>query len=363
MNPQKGKPLEFSGSPRERGRAQADLASDLRDQVRDAVYGRLEPALAVLAGQEISNWLRAQKDFAFSAARDEVEEVIGIAEGFELDFDDLFAYLHLGIIHDMLARPSASADGCTAWAASDGDHGAVVAKNRDFRGEHVALQRVFRHWDPTWGGRRILCVGSLGSPGAYSSGINSDGLAIADTQIGTTDHGVGLLRYFVMTRLLARARTVSQALEILSRIQHAGGGAIIMADARGDIAAVELGHKKISICSRKADWVARTNHFLSSALMPYHQASPGDPMAISSQGRLETVRAAIAKWSGKDLAAAGVLMSSHDGDDERGLIGLCRHGEDGDARTISTSLFTCRPSSLYFCPSNPCGGEWQTFTP
>lgn len=363
MNPKRGKPFDLSGTPRERGLAQARLSPDFREQVHAAVYGRLEPVLDELAGQDISNWLRAQKDYAFSMARNEIDEVVGIAEGFELDFDDLFAYLHLGIVHDMLAAPAASADGCTAWAAFDGDLGAVLAKNRDFRGEHVALQRVFRHWDPAWGGRRILCVGSLGSPGAYSSGINSAGLAVADTQIGTTDHGVGLLRYFVMTRLLARAQTVSQALDILSSIRHAGGGAIILADARGNIATVELGNRKISVCSRKADWVARTNHFLSSSLAPDHLASPGDPMAISSQGRLETVMAAIAEWSGKGLAEAGVLMSSHDGGDEGGLTGLCRHGEDGDARTISTSLFTCRPSSLYFCASNPCEGEWQTFRP
>jgi hypothetical protein len=42
-----------------------------------------------------------------------------------------------------------------------------VVNNRDLRGEHVGQHRVMLHADPAWRGRELLCVGSLGSPGAY----------------------------------------------------------------------------------------------------------------------------------------------------------------------------------------------------
>ena len=105
-------------------------------------------------------------------------------------------------------------------------------KNRDYRGEHGALQQVFRHRDPERGARVLLCVGSLGSPGAFSSGINSDGLAVADTQIGTRDHGIGWLRYFLMTALLRECGCVADALAFIAAVPHAGGGSLVLGDAR-----------------------------------------------------------------------------------------------------------------------------------
>jgi hypothetical protein len=88
-------------------------------------------------------------------------------------------------------------------------------------------------------------------------------------------------------------------------------------------------------------------------------------MAASSQGRLKTVTAAVTAWHRGSLVEASALMASHDsktvaGD---GAVGLCRHGEDGDASTISTSLFTCAPPTLYFCAGNPCAGEWLSYRP
>ncbi|MBL6431104.1 MAG: hypothetical protein HPM95_07335 [Alphaproteobacteria bacterium] len=57
-----------------------------------------------------------------------------------------------------------------------------------------------RHSGPDIATGSMLCVGSLGSPGAYSSGMNARGLMLADTQIGARTHRVGWLRYFLMTR-------------------------------------------------------------------------------------------------------------------------------------------------------------------
>src|SRR3546814_7857761 len=75
--------------------------------------------------------------------------------------------------------------------------------------------------------------------------MNSDGLALADTAAATTDHGVGWLRYFLMTRLLARHATVAAALEDIRGLVHDGGGSLVLADAGGALASVDLGHSKV----------------------------------------------------------------------------------------------------------------------
>src|SRR3546814_11080289 len=90
----------------------------------------------------------------------------------------------------------------------------------------------------------MLCVGSLGAPGAYSSGMNSDGLALADTAVATTDHGVGWLRYFLLTRLLARHATVAAPLSALRGLAPAGGGSLVLAHAGGAPPAVAPGPRQ-----------------------------------------------------------------------------------------------------------------------
>ena len=338
--------VALAGDAFERGRAQAVAVPASIEPVRRAVALRLDLARDRLNAPAVRAYLDAQRDYHEQHAADELAELHGIAQGYAIDARELFAYLHLGIVGDL-------ADGCTAWARSDRVHGALLAKNRDFRGEHLGLQRVFRHADPAWNGRRLLAVGSLGSPGVYSSGVNSAGLALADTQVGTTDHGVGLLRYFLMTRILARATTVTEALGVIRASAHAGGGTLVLADQSGAVAAVELTHAHIAVEQIERGFVARTNHFVDVQTAPAWHAG-GDAMAASSVARLAAVRAAARAWAESvAIDRAFALMASHDAPP---AIGLCRHGQDGDACTISCAVFALSPPTLYFCPGAPCRG-------
>ncbi|MGE5339415.1 MAG: C45 family autoproteolytic acyltransferase/hydrolase [Gemmatimonadota bacterium] len=335
------------GTALERGRGQALAVPGSIEPVRRAVALRLQLARRQLDTAPVRAYMEDQWRYHEQHAPDELAEMRGVAQGYGIAERDLFAYLHLGVVGDL-------ADGCTAWARSDLSQGALLAKNRDFRGEHLGLQRVFRHDDPSWAGRRLLAVGSLGSPGVYSSGINSAGLALADTQIGTSDHGVGLLRYFLMTRILTRATTVDEALAVIRATAHAGGGSLVVADPSGMVAAIELAHRAISIERVERGFVARTNHFTAAETAASWRAVAGDAMAASSLRRLERVRDAPRYWAESvSVDEAFSLMRTHDTVAE---VGLCRHGQDGDARTISCAVFALAPPTLYFSPGAPCIG-------
>jgi hypothetical protein len=236
----------------------------------------------------------------------------------------------------------------------------VLAKNRDYRGEHRALQRVFLESDPAWGGRQILSVGSLGSPGAFSSGMNSDGLALADTRIGWRRPATGWLRYFLMNEILIRAGTVAEALAFIESQPHAGGGSLVLMDAAGQAATVELGNGRIHARPAGQGAIGHTNHFLDAELLAGQARSPDDPDGSDSRGRL----ARIEDWIGggaseyptlEDVAA---LMASHDAGDRPAL---CRHSEVGGSETISTTVFACASRRLYYCPGNPCTGDWRLY--
>ncbi|MGH6923219.1 MAG: C45 family autoproteolytic acyltransferase/hydrolase [Propylenella sp.] len=345
--------VELSGNAFERGAGQAAACPDSVGDVRRAVEGRLAAASHLLEDRRTSGFLASLHSYLAQNDPDGLLELSGIAEGFAIPSDDLFAYLHLSVLADI-----SLADGCSAWAVRHPFHRAMIGKNRDFRGEHLRIQRVFRHRDPAWDRRVVTCVGSLGSPGAYSSGVNSDGLALVDTQVRTSDHGVGILRYFLMTRLLVRCATVAEALAEIEVLDHAGGGTLVLADRSGAMAAVELGHSVVSVEHGTDGWVARTNHFVSPELAAANLRDPSDLAAASSQPRLARLcRWLVGAGPSLTLGDARVEMASHDGSNE---AGLCRHGEEGDAQTISGAVFTTNSPTLYFCPARPCSADWRT---
>jgi hypothetical protein len=346
--------LRLVGDARIRGRAQALAEPGQVEAVRAAVRLRLDRAEAAgHLGPKARGFLEVQQRLTAILVPEAMREVEGIAEGFGLSEADLFAYLHLGTLADLFHTVDAT-DGCSSWAVAAGPEGPLVVKNRDFRGEHVGLQRVMLQADPAWGGRKVLCVGSLGSPGAYSSGMNSDGFALVDTQVATTDHAPGVLRYFLMTHLLARSASVAEALELIRGLPHAGGGTLVMADAGGAIAAVELG-AAVQAVEQGGAWVARTNHFTSSELAATTIDDPDAPPAVGgTRSRLAELRARIPgrDWTARDALA---LMAGHD---DAG--GFCRHGQDGDSRTISNVVFACSDRMLRFTEGFPCTGTSET---
>ncbi len=349
--------LELRGAAYDRGRLQAELSPERRADVAAAVTRRLSELGPALALPRVVEWLDAQHAFTRDHDPDGYVEVQGIAEGFGIAADALFACLYGNVVADLADAP-ALADACTAWATPHGERGAVVVKNRDARAAQAMLERVTRHVDPEWGGRRILCVGSLGAPGALASGINTDGLAVADTQVGTASHGVGWLRSSLMTRLLRECATVAEAVALVFRIPHAGGGTLVLGDATGATAAIELSHRTTAAEEPgERDYVARANHFVSDRL----EAAAYDPGARSSRARLATLEHALRELPlpfAQDAIAK--LMARHG---DSASSGLCRHEQAPDVRTLSCSIFDCRAASLLFSFGPPCEGRWERVQP
>jgi len=317
------------GDARMRGLGQAMACPEAGPAVRQAIRTRLAAAPAN------RRFLAAQRDATARLAPEALAEIAGIAAGFELEAGEVFDFLHLGCLADLAAAPD-DRDGCSAFAC-DG----LVAKNRDFRPEHAALQRIFLHEDPAWRGGRVLCLGSLGAPGAWSSGMNGAGLALADTQIATADHGPGLLRYFLMNRLLADCATVAEALATIAAMPHAGGGSLVLADATGAVAAVELRHGRVDV-ARTAP-AARTNHYTAA---PEALTAPGH-----SVGRLATLRAALA--TGGDPRAVLALHAP---------TALCRHAPDASP-TLSAAIWEVRAGAAQIALGPPCTAHWRRFVP
>lgn len=349
-------PLHLSGPPRNRGQQQAALVPDAATSVRGSVESRFAGSKELLGRADIQDYLAKQWDFLSEHAPAQVAEVEGIAEGYGLSARDLSSYLHLGI----LDHSPAPDDGCSTFAASQSVLGPFVAKNRDYSGEHRDLQRVFIQSDPDSTAMQCIFVGSLGSPGAFSSGMNSAGLALADTRVDWPTPGVGWLRYYLMTEILWRANTVDEAIEFISSVPHAGGGSLAMVDASGTVASVEFGHPEAVIQTSRSGTFVHTNHYLFAPLSETSIQSLVGGRAGNSQARLAVLRQAAARYAKQTgLQEIVDLFSSHDA----GEGSLCRHGADGEVGTISTVVFCCETRELLYFGGNPCESpaRWVSF--
>lgn len=346
--------LAATGDAHARGRAQA--AAGHAEQVRAATVGRVQAARAEgLIDADARAYLAAQRAFHAAVDPDGLAELAGIAAGWGLPEDDLFTHLHLGTLRDIKGG-AALIDGCSAWAVADGPQGPLVVKNRDFSGTHLGIQCTARHAGPDIATGRILCLGSLGSPAAWSSGINAAGLAIADTQVAVSRHRVGWLRYFLMTRVLAQCADVPAALALIRSQPHAGGGTLVMADAAGATAAVELAAAGPQVQTGGTLW--RTNHYTASP----DTLDPGDDrIAGNSRARSDWLarRLTEQEWT---VAQAQALMATHPAD-APGAAPLCQHPEGGDSQTISSVVYSCRLAEMTLCEGNPCAGHWQRIPP
>lgn len=344
--------LTLSGSAYERGLGQARLCPESAPQVRRMIRSRLSEAAALLQGERVSAYLAAQWAFCEAHTPRAMAETQGIAEGFGLEPRDVFTFLHLGF----LAPLAHAQDGCSTVALARSADGPMIAKNRDYRGDHQALQRLFLHRDPASPETACLMLGSLGAPGAFSSGMNSHGLALADTRVDWPRPGIGWLRYFLMTEILWRASSVAEALAFIRAVPHVGGGSLALGDAEGRVAMAEFGSGG-AVVSEGPEALVHTNHFIALELAAAAGALLPDATSQSSLGRLAALHAASAAFDGahtrhRDLMA---LLSSHGG----GAGQLCRHRTEAEDGTISGVVFLCRAREVWFADGTPCSAPWQ----
>jgi isopenicillin-N N-acyltransferase-like protein len=290
-----------------------------------------------------------------------VEFIRGQAEALAYEFDDLLRYdLVSYLCDDLLTRRTARSEGCTSWAATGSatvDGLPLLAKNRDYRLEHLPLQIVSRV-EPA-AGHRHVCAGSAGSPGVYCGGINEAGLAIADTHVVSTEMGPGLPDYALMMHVLENHDAVSSAVDYLRSVPRLGRNNLILADAQGEVAVFESGRSGYGLFNTTDGTLVTTNHTISPPLR--HQFMDLSPPVVKGNTfhRYDKVSEALRAAQGQiDVGFAQRLMATHDGP----LASVCRHPMEGcDSATIAACVFLPAERTMFFCHGLPCQGVYQTF--
>jgi isopenicillin-N N-acyltransferase-like protein len=286
--------------------------------------------------------------------------VRGQAEALAFEFETLLRYSLVSYLRDDLLTRRPAPDGCTTWAATGSaaaERQPILAKNRDYRPEHLPLQIVARATPST--GYRYVYSGSAGSPGVFSAGINQAGLAVADTHVSSTDLGPGLPDFSLMMHILEQHDSVAAALDYLRAVPRLGRNNLVLADAGGHLAVFEIGHRAYGQRETADGVLVNTNHFVSPEMeAAFVEIEPAGAQGSSFARHRKTAGALEAGWGWIDVPFAQRLMASHDGP----LASLCRHPEEGlEVTTVSTSIFLPARRLMLFCHGLPCRGRYDEF--
>lgn len=289
-----------------------------------------------------------------------LEMIRGQAEALEIDFEILLRYDLVSYLHtDLFAGRAIVNEGCTTWAAvgsamADGDP--LLAKNRDYRPEYLPLQILVTATPAL--GYRYVYGSSAGSPGVFQSGMNEKGLAVADTYVCSTDVGPGLPDYSLMMYILEEHDTVRSALDYLSSVPRMGRNNLILADAEGDVAVVELGYHHSAVIEAQGGILVNANHFVNPSMEESFVDPNPPPLKGNSFHRYDLVRRELEAAQGSiDLAFARRLMATHAGP----LASICRHLElDGRSATTASTIYQPARRILSFCHGYPCQSPYRT---
>ncbi len=342
--------LNLSGDSRNIGRQHGEQVFDLRSQIQTSIQTRLTELRK--GNPDFSHNLKEITPIWEKHAPETLEMLLGIAEALDLKWDEYFTYTLASYLTSCLNKSSRT-EGCSTWAANGNithDGAPLLVKNRDCPPDTQPLQCLARI-KPT-DGNPFLCLTSAGSPGVFSSGINSAGLAVVDTFISSTDIGPGIARYSLMMDILQNFATVKEAINYLPTHPHFGDGSVTVLDAQGDMAVFEIAHSVQAVRQSDEGFIASTNHFTTPETRSLWVDKEPEHLRGNSQGRLRMIEDALRSAKGQvDIPWSQALMRHH-GDH---LSALCRHAEiDPLSVTISCVILLPRLASIYVANGHPC---------
>lgn len=280
----------------------------------------------------------------------------GIADGFEVSRESILYLMMNSYIEDkeaIIPKGQLSDGGCTTWAISkektDQDK-VILAKNRDYMVSHRTMQVIFRCRPAK--GNEYFSINSTGACNVFSSGINSEGLSIADTRVTSFDVGPGLPRFSLMMHILENFKYTNEVIDYLKSVKRMGGGNLIFADEKGEIGTAEIGYKFINISYQKNGFLVSTNHFEGIEMQRNYRIT-SEEGERDSEWRFDRVFEELTRTGGKiDLRIAINLMSCHG---EK--FAICNHetlSKLDDTATVSSAIFFPQRRGFYYCDGFPC---------
>lgn len=261
-----------------------------------------------------------------------LEEIRGIADGAGIAEAELIQFL-LGMY---CFTPDAH---CSCFAFCNQHRQTIFGRNSDF------LTSVEPFCDSAYyclnGGYAF--IGNTTAMTEMEDGINAYGLAAGLTFVYPVRIKPGWNAGMLVRCILETCRSVDEAICFLRKVPIASSQTITLADAGGNVAAVECSCEKVSVIRPHDRCVYQTNHFVSREMLPYQCHIPDD---IFSHTRYDTLHAVLPAHKIQTVQNAQDLLSGKYGF-------LCQYDRRKGMDTVWSCVYQVTEGRIYRAEGNP----------
>jgi isopenicillin-N N-acyltransferase like protein len=347
-----GKVLYLSGSAYEQGKQLGRGAADLiRENIRRA--SRLRDDVA--AGRDQADYTavtRRNERFAAHAFPELLDELSGIAEGANVDYDELLSLNLNGHIAYVYSTTLA----CTQVLASGPathDGKTYIGKTRDLKSGPLLQVLLHREFDDGGYLNEIQTAGRMTIP----DGINQYGVSLSCSGQWSPRVTVDLARAdeawltLNLQPILRQARSADEAVRMIDAQPRASGMHVLVADGSRAVA-VEVTDRLVRTFDAEDGLLVRTNHYFAPDLA---YLKPTFAENHSSYDRYARATHMLCKRHG-DIGMHDILsiLSDHSPDFPE-VDSICRHGDgDLESKTCAATIACPEDRTLWATLGNPC---------
>jgi isopenicillin-N N-acyltransferase-like protein len=338
------------------------MGRQIGEACRRQVQHGIENAHALLADayQQLElTWegaqIQARKYIPFAQERyaQYVEELMGIAEGANVSFDDLAVVnameavtmdaLHLTRCTSMAVNQERTADGHVLmahnedWVPEDEDDVFVIHATPKDEPPFLAM---------TYGG--LL----------PNIGFNAYGIAQMCDSVYPNDSRIGTPR-IVVSRAVLAAKTPDEAIRHMLSAQRAAGYNHVLVHESGELYSVEVSARRFAILYGEDGYIVHTNHYLS----PKMQEIERDPEdLVSSRVRYFRALRLIKCEKVHTIKSLQAIQRDHVNHSNS----ICNHSIDATnpldrEKTVNAMVIDLTAREMHIAWGNPCENPYHTY--
>lgn len=329
---------------REQVRHSIDSARSLLDQTYDILNLTWDGAL-----------IQARKYMPFAQERypHYVDEIIGMAEGAGVTFDDL------AVVNAMEAvtMDALHLTKCTSMAVN-GDRTAdghvLVAHNEDWVPEDeqdVYVVHASPNDEPPW---LAMTYGGL----LPNIGFNAYGIAQCCDSVYPNDSRIGIPRV-VVSRAVLGARSLADAIRSALVPRRAAGYNHLLVHESGELYTVEVSARKFGILYGEDGMLVHTNHYLDEKM----QSIEDEPdELISTRLRYFRARRLLKRTDLHTIKSLQAIQRDHLNHPNS----ICNHLAEDDEpldreKTVCAMIMDLTSRVMHIVWGNPCANQYHTF--
>lgn len=347
--------IRAGGSHREIGR---QIGEACAQQVRHSIENAR--VLIARAYDELQlTWegaqIQAQKYIPFAQERypQYVEEMIGIAEGADVPFEDVAVLNAL----EAVTMDALHLTKCTSMAVNErrtADEHVLIAHNEDWLPEdepdvyvvHVTPEDELPFLAMSYGG--LL----------PNVGFNAAGIAQCCDSVYPNDSRIGIPRVVVSRAVLA-SRTIGEAIRCTLSAHRAAGYNHLIAHESGELYNIEVSARRFAVLYGEDGYVVHTNFYLD----PQMQAIEDEPdELVGTRVRYYRALRLLLSTSKHSIKTLQMIQRDHINYPNS----ICNHAiHDLDPldreKTINALVIDLTARAMHIAWGNPCANSYRTF--